>query len=201
MSTPDATARPASDRWRFLERPAERLRYAVIGSLIRSLAGKGQVTEIGSGGGHLLRWLDAAQTTAYTAVDIDADLLSGLHHDRISITRHPIPMEEFVPPANPIAALVVSEVLYYVEDPGSHLMRIWQNAGEVELALISSILPKPDKPNWQRGYDRVTAAITTTGWRIIDRIRIESATERLAWEIVALRPGRAPVSPREPTSA
>lgn len=192
MKPAAATQAPASDRWQFLERPAERLRYAAIASLIRSLAGHGRVVEIGGGKGYLLGWLDPVQTSGYVAVDTDARLLSGLRHALIPISRHAVPMEVFAPAPGPIAALVASEVLYYVEEPGHHLVRLWRAAGHIELALVSSVLPRPDKPNWQRGHDRVTHALAGTGWPVLDRIRLESAEDRLAWEIVALRPGPAP---------
>ncbi len=182
---------PATDRWQFLDRPAERLRYAAIASLIRSLAGRGPVVEIGGGTGHLLGWLEPDQTTGYVAVDLEADLLAGLRHHTIPIARHTSRMEGFMPEAAPIAALVASEVLYYVEEPAGHLTRIWRQAGHIELALVSSVLPRAGKPNWQRGYDRVSIAIAETHWPVLDRIRIESAESKLAWEIVALRPGTA----------
>ena len=188
-----AVASPATGRWQFLDRPAERLRYASIASLIRSSAGHGPVVEIGSGKGHLLGWLDPVETSEYVAVDMEAELLSGLRHDAIPITRHAARMEDFAPAGLPIAALVASEVLYYVEEPGRHLTRIWRSAGHIELAIVSSVLPRPDKPNWQRGYDRVTRALAETRWPVLDRIHIESAEANLAWEIVALRPGPADI--------
>lgn len=117
---------------------------------------------------------------------------SNLRHDTIPVTRHASRFEDFTLSAAPIAALVASEVLYYVEEPGRHLTRIWRSSGHVELALVSSVLPRPDKPNWRRGYDRVVAALADTGWPVLDRVRIESAEANLAWEIVALRPGSAP---------
>lgn len=191
MDTIDTQSRPSTERWRFLERPAERLRYAAMASLIKSFAGRGQIVEIGSGDGHLLGWLDPGMTSAYVAVDIETAALARLAHDRIAIVRQAARLEDFTPDANPIAALVASEVLYYVEEPGRQLLRIWRAAGHVEIALVSSVLPRPDKPSWQRGYDRVARAIGQTQWPVLDRIRIESAEAKLAWEIVALRPGAA----------
>lgn len=185
------TRAPAIDRWHFLDRPAERLRYAVIASLIRSSAGHGRVIEIGGGSGHLLGWLTSDQATEYIAVDVDAGLLAELRSDTVHIRRNVARMEDFTPDAGPIAALVASEVLYYVEEPGSHLLRIWRSAGHIELAVVSSVLPRPDKPNWLRGYDRVARAIEQSQWPVLDRIRIESAETRLTWEIVALCPGSA----------
>ena len=191
MTTAVAAPAPATGRWQFLDRPAERLRYATIASLITSFAGRGPVVEIGSGDGHLLGWLDPAATPEYIAVDLDTELLSGLRHVAIPIVRRTSRMEDFTPEAAPIAALVASEVLCYVEEPGRHLNRIWNAARHIELAVVSSVLPHAGKPNWQRGYDRVIAALAETQWPILDRIRIESAATKLAWEIVALRPGPA----------
>ncbi len=191
MSGIAVTAAPATGRWEFLDCPVERLRYAAIASLIRSSAGRGPVVEIGSGKGHLLGWLEPVETSEYVAVDMDAEFLSDLRHDTIPVTRHAARMEDFTPAGTPIAALVASEVLYYVEEPGRHLTRIWRAAGHIELALVSSVLPRPDKPNWRRSYDRVVAALADTDWPVLDRIRIESTEANLAWEIVALRPGTA----------
>jgi hypothetical protein len=190
----DEQAKPsasAKDRWAFLDRPAERLRYAVIASLITSHAERGPIVEIGADRGYLLGLLDPERTTGYVAVDLDASALAGVRHDVIAVTREPTRMEDYVPDAGPIAVLVASEVLSYVDAPGPHLLRIWRAAGHIGLALFSSVRPVPEKPNWQRGYDRVQQAIGATGWPELDRVTVASASARLSWEVVALRPGRA----------
>ncbi|MEZ5926528.1 MAG: methyltransferase domain-containing protein [Hyphomicrobiaceae bacterium] len=189
MARPPVIVSSSVERWTYLTRPSEQLRYAVIASLLKSLAPPGRVVELGSGHGHLLAWLDPAQVSAYEAVDIDAGLLSGLRHDRIEVTRKAQAVERYQPPAGPLAALVASEVLYYVEDPGRHLDRLWRATGAIDLVLISSVLPRPDKPNWRTGYERVRRAVAGTGWPVLDRVRIDSESDRLAWEIVALTPG------------
>jgi hypothetical protein len=189
-----ATPGTPSNRWGFLERPSERLRYGIIASLIRSQAPKGSVVELGAGRGELLGFLDPEQSDAYFAVDTDAALLSHITHDRIRIERVESTLESYTPSAQPIAALVASEVLCYVEEPLAHLQRIWHAAGRIDLVLVSSVLPKAGKPNWQRGYDRVRQAIEATGWPELDTIRIGSAADALGWEVVALMPGAAPAS-------
>jgi hypothetical protein len=182
-----------ASRWGFLERPSERLRYGIIASLIRSQAQRGRVVELGAGRGELLGLLDPEQTDAYVAVDKDADLLARIDHDRIPVERVAAAVEAFAPSNQPIAALVASEVLCYVEAPLTHLLRLWRTASRIDLVLVSSVLPRADKPNWQRGYDRVRQAIEATGWRQLDTIRIGSAADALGWEVVALTPGTAPV--------
>lgn len=190
-----APSHDGSDRWRFLERPSERLRYGIIASLIRSHAPKGPVVELGAGRGALLDLLDPEQTDAYIAVDTDAGLLAQIAHDRIAVERVETAVESFAPSPAPIAALVASEVLCYVEAPLAHLLRIWRAARRVDLVLVSSVLPRADKPNWQRGYDRVRQAIEATGWPQLDTIRIGSAADALGWEVVALTPGLATAEP------
>lgn len=182
-----------SNRWGFLERPSERLRYGIIASLIHSQAPKGRVVELGAGRGALLDLLDPEQSDAYVAVDTDAGLLDRIAHDRIAIERVETTVEAFTPSSQPIAALVASEVLCYVEEPLTHLLRLWRASGHIDLVLVSSVLPRADKPNWQRGYDRVRQAIEATGWPLLDTIRIGSAADALGWEVVALTPGPAPV--------
>lgn len=181
-----------SNRWGFLERPSERLRYGIIASLIRSQAPRGRVVELGAGRGELLGLLDPEQSDAYVAVDTDAGLLDRIAHDRIAIERVEKTVEAFTPTSQPIAALVASEVLCYVEEPLTHLLRLWRVSGQIDLVLVSSVLPRADKPNWQRGYDRVRQAIEATGWPLLDTIRIGSAADALGWEVVALTPGTAP---------
>lgn len=191
MSKVAGTAIPPEYRWGFLERPAERLRYAVIASLIKSHADRGLIVEIGADRGHLLGWLDPHQTTAFVAVDPDAALLETIKHEVIPVTRVAARMEDYVPEAGPVAALVASEVLFYVDAPAEHLVRIWRAAGPIGLVLVSTVRPIPGKPNWQRGYERVQRALAETGWPVLDRVIIDSATERLSWEVVALKPGSA----------
>jgi hypothetical protein len=191
MAQASSTAEPTADRWGYLERPAEQYRYAVMASLLHSHAGPGRVAELGAGRGHLLAWLDPRQVTAYEAIDIDAGLLAGLRHVSIAIARQHLSVEAYAPERGQLAGLVAAEVLYYVEEPGHHLLRIWRAAGAIDVALVSSVLPRPDKPNWRRGYDRVRGALAHTGWPILDTVRIESAADGLAWEVVALRPGVA----------
>lgn len=189
---PESRAAPSSsDRWAYLGRPSERLRYAAIGSLIRSHGLRGRIVEIGAGRGELLGWLDPAHVETYVAVDIDAHLLGELGHDRIAIERVNRALEIYTPERQPIAALVLSEVLYYTEVSSHHLMRIWRSACRIDLALVSTVLPRPDKPNWQRSYDRVRQALADTAWPVLDTIRIDSAAEQLAWEVTVLAPGPA----------
>lgn len=163
----------------------------MIASLIKSHADRGLIVEIGADRGYLLTWLDPRRTTGYVAVDVDAAVLAKIGHEDIAVTHLASRMEDYAPEAGPIAALVASEVLFYVEAPGSHLLRIWRAAGHIGLALVSTVRPIPAKPNWQRGYDRVQRAVTETGWPVLDRVTVGSTAERLAWEIVALKPGPA----------
>lgn len=191
MTTPYVKPEPGAGRWDYLDHPVEQLRYAVMASIIRSHAGQGRVVELGSGRSRLLDWLSADQVTGYEGVDTDAGMLAGLQHDRIAIGRRQEPVETYVPSPGPIAALVASETLYYVESPATHLLRIWRVAGTVEVALVSTVLPQPGKPNWQRSYDRVRQALAETGWPVLDTYRLERVTDGLAWEIVGLLPGPA----------
>jgi hypothetical protein len=162
-----------------------------MASMIRSYGGQGRVVELGGVGGYLLGWLDPGQISAYDAVDIDADLHAGLRHDRIPVTFSHQPIETYTPATTPTADMAASEVLYFVEAPGAQLLRIWRTVARIDIALISCVLPRFDKPNWQRGYDRVEQAIEATGWPVIDRIRVESTDAGLAWEVTMLRPGSA----------
>ena len=79
-------------------------------------------------------------------------------------------------------------MLGFIDAPGPVLERIAGAFESVGCVIVSMVVPRPDKPNWQRSATRVWTALAATDWPLVDRVRVESASARLAWDIEVRRP-------------
>jgi trans-aconitate methyltransferase len=180
------------DYWAFLDTPSEQLRHAVVavavGAVQASLPEPGIVADLGCGRGHLLSWLSERLTAGYLGIDSDARMLAGITHARIPVETVAVPLEEFDPAGRSASVLVCSEVLYYLDAVDRLLLRLVSRFTGVQAVIVTSVVPRPDRPNWQRSIDRMNHSLKALGWSERERIRISSLAADQAWDIVVLDP-------------
>lgn len=193
MSTTDRRDTPRQDGGGtdFLDAPDELVRHEVIGELVERY-GAGEVCDLGCGAGHLLQWLHPRFVTRYVAVDTSAGALARVGASAIPVETRCCRIQDFVPEHRPIGALVCSEVLYFIDDPGAALVRIADAVPSVGALIVSLVTGGPDKPNWTRGAVTVTRSIDAAGWRRIDSQHIAARSSGIGWDIaVYLPPSKA----------
>ena len=175
----------------FLDQPHEQLRHAVISCLISQHA-RGEVIDLGCGRGHQLTWLRREDVPRYTAVDISATALAALPLSAIPADTVVSSIEDYHPPARAIGALICAEALYFLEDPVGALRRIAAETASVQALIVSLVVPSERKPNWRKDVERVWSAFETSGWPLIDKVRVESHVATIAWDVAIYHPHLGP---------
>lgn len=170
----------------FLDAPHEQIRHAVIAALIESY-GPGEVWDLGSGGGHLLRWLSPRFATRYLALDMSERALARIAGSIVPFETIVGRVQDFSPPARPVGSLICSEVLYYLDDPGAELVRIARSLPSLGAMIVSCVDGGPDKPNWRKATADVARSLDAAGWTSIERIRVEAGARGLHWDIAVYR--------------
>lgn len=166
----------------FLDRPHEQLRHAVISCLAARHA-TGEMIDLGCGGGHQLLWLRPEHVTRYVAVDLSATALNRLPHSVIPVEKVVSSIEDYHPPARDFGAIVCAEALYFLDDPIGPLRRIAGEARSAKAMIVSLVVPNERKPNWRKRVDFVWTAFERSGLPRIDRVRVESSSAGIAWDV------------------
>lgn len=177
----------ASGKLDFLDRPHEQLRHAVIACMIAEHA-PGEVIDLGCGRGHQLAWLRPEDVTRYTGVDVSASALAGLPQSAIPVETVVSAIEDYRAPDRDVGAIVCAEALYFLEDPVGPLVRIARETRSTKAIIASMVVPNPRKPNWRKAVDFVWNAFERSGLAEIDRIRVESSTAGIGWDVAIYRP-------------
>ena len=176
----------ASGKLDFLDRPHEQLRHAVIACMIAEHA-PGEVIDLGCGRGHQLAWLRPEDVTRYTGVDVSASAIAGLPQSPIPVETVLSTIEDYRAPCRDIGAIVCAEALYFLEDPVGPLVRIANETRSTKAIIASMVVPSPRKPNWRKAVDFVWNAFGRSGLAAIDRVRVESSTAGIGWDVAIYR--------------
>ena len=176
----------ATGKLDFLDRPHEQLRHAVIACMISQHA-PGEVIDLGCGRGHQLMWLRAADVTRYVAVDVSPAALMALPPSPIPVETVVSSIENYRPPPRDIGAIICAEALYFLDDPVGPLLRIAREAKSARAIIVSLVVPNERKPNWRKGVDSVWSAFERSGLDVIDRVRIESTSAGIGWDVAIYR--------------
>lgn len=166
----------------FMDAPDEQIRHAVMASLIESY-GPGEVCDLGCGPGYLLRWLAPRFATRYVGVDVSATAVARFPVSDVPALPVVASIEAFQPEARPIGALVASEVLYMLADPGRELARIATTVPAFGVLIVSLIRGRPGKENWAKGSHIVRASLATAGWSEIERVAVDTTKSGKGWDI------------------
>lgn len=185
-ATRDWEQEHASGKLDFLDRPHEQLRHAVIACMIAEHA-SGEVIDLGCGRGHQLPWLRPADVTRYTAVDVSASALAGLPQSPIPVETVLSAIEDYHAPDRDIGAIVCAEALYFLDDPVGPLKRIAGETRSTKAIIASMVVPNARKPNWRKAVDFVWNAFERSGLAAIDRVRVESSSAGIGWDVAIYR--------------
>ena len=185
-ATRDWEQEHASGKLDFLDRPHEQLRHAVIACMIAEHA-PGEVIDLGCGRGHQLPWLRPADVTRYTAVDVSASALAGLPQSPIPVETVLSAIEDYHAPDRDIGAIVCAEALYFLDDPVAPLKRIAGETRSTKAIIASMVVPNARKPNWRKAVDFVWNAFERSGLAAIDRVRVESSSAGIGWDVAIYR--------------
>jgi trans-aconitate methyltransferase len=166
----------------FMDAPDEQIRHAVMASLIESY-GAGEVCDLGCGPGYLLAWLNPRFTTRYVGVDVSATAVARFPASPIPAEPVVASIEAFTPPQRPLGALVASEVLYMLRNPGRDLARIAGSVPAFGVLIVSLIRGRPGKENWAKGSALVRASLTEARWTEIERVTIETSRSGKGWDV------------------
>ena len=176
----------ASGKLDFLDRPHEQLRHAVIACMIAQHA-SGEVIDLGCGRGHQLAWLRPGDVTRYIGVDVSPTALTGLPVSPIAVETIISAIEDYHAPPRDIGAVVCAEALYFLDDPVAPLIRIAREARSTKAIIVSLVVPNPRKPNWRKAVDFVWNAFERSPLTAIDRVRVESSTAGIGWDVAIYR--------------
>lgn len=171
-----------SDRWRYLSSPAEQARYAALADRILA-ASASAVLDVGCGSGVLRDCLGARFSGRYVGMDWSRTALAA---------RSRWPGEMLVcadaarlPLRGRFDTVVLSEVLYYLDDPVGtvhRLRRLVVAGGEL---LVSLYQPPADRhPGWRHlisGLDAAVSRLAGDGGALI------GDTGRRSWQLHVLR--------------
>ena len=189
-ATRDWDREHASGKLDFLDRPHEQLRHAVIACMISQHAA-GEVLDLGCGRGHQLAWLRPEDVSRYTGVDVSPTALAGLPQTPIPVETVVSAIEDYHAPDRDLGAIICAEALYFLQDPVAPLVRIAREARSAKAIIASMVVPNARKPNWRKAVDVVWNAFDRSGLAVIDRVRVESSSAGIGWDVAIYRaPGR-----------
>lgn len=166
----------------FMDAPDEQIRHAVMASLIESY-GPGEVCDLGCGPGYLLRWLRPGFATRYVGVDVSATAVARFPGSDVPADPVVAAIEDFTPAPRPIGALVASEVLYMLADPGRELARIAGVVPAFGVLIVSLIRGRPGKENWAKGSRLVRASLDAAGWTEVERVTLDTTRSGKGWDV------------------
>ena len=176
-----------SDRWRYLASPAEQARYAALAGRILA-ASASAVLDVGCGSGVLRDCLGARFSGRYVGMDWSRTALAA---------RSRWPGEMLVcadaarlPLRGRFDTVVLSEVLYYLDDPVGavhRLRRLVVAGGEL---LVSLYQPPADRhPGWHHLISGLDAAISQLAG---DSGALIGGAGQRSWQLHVLRPEARP---------
>lgn len=173
-------------KYDFLRKPAETLRLDAIAEMIAAFAstnGPLEVADLGCGEGLLLPKLGKEAVARYLALDISAEALLRLPVSPVPAFPVHSTVSAWDGKPAPVAPriLVASEVLYYEPEGGAALARLMRAPGTAG-AIVSCVAGRPDKPNWQKGADRLWSSLDAAGLRRVEERKVADAGT--SWDIV-----------------
>ena len=177
----------AAGRWDFLASPLEHARLSLTAGMLRCAASE-PLVDLGSGPGHLLRWLPAARIEHYLAVDISDEALVRVRERDPRAGTMRAALSEFQPAASRVGAVIASEVLTYDDDSVSQLARIVAQYRSVGQVVVSVLAPHPDRPNWTRGSERVWRALSALPWTRVQSATLRNDRTGVSWELADFDP-------------
>ena len=184
----DWSAEHRRGEWLNLARPEEQGRLALIAGLAKLYA-RDAVVDVGCGAGHLSAWLDPVCFRLYVGVDVTPDAFADPPPATI-VRRWSAEGLEGFRPASPLphCALVVSELVYYLADPGPPLVRLARELA-AGCVIIANAEPGDRRPGYRRRIAAGLSAMADAGWTPLATYRLEGPSgwegAAAAWTIAA----------------
>jgi trans-aconitate methyltransferase len=174
-------------QWSFLSDPPEQCRLALVAALAK-LHGKGTLIDFGCARGELRRWLDPEVFRRYVGVDITAAAFRDAGPSSVASEWIESDIARYQP-ALPIpgAALVFSEILYYLDRPERELQRLCERL-QAGCALVSITIPGTRHPEYRDRVDAIWEAIGALKWRRTADLTLNDERSGERWRIAALTP-------------
>jgi 2-polyprenyl-3-methyl-5-hydroxy-6-metoxy-1,4-benzoquinol methylase len=173
-------------RWDGADEKEQLSRYALLGGII-TLTGASSLLDVGCGRGLLREFIPPDALTSYTGLDVSQVALNKVSN--------PKPYEKFVctrledwQPEGVYEAIVMNEVLYYLEDPCEALNKM-SRCLHPGGALVISIYQKSGwrSPN-RRALKEARAFLVEKGWGLIEDIEFcTNVKGRNTWSIIVAR--------------
>lgn len=180
----------AAGAWDFLASPAEQNRLALIAALARGYA-RGTVIDFGCGAGLLARWLDPDYFSLYVGVDVTATAFERSNVPRVRTRWIQASIDCFAPDCpSPGSALVFSEVLYYLDRPVDHLVRLVAEY-RPGCVILSNAVPDERYAKYVEPIGTLWENVSQLGWRQFASLTLSDAIVSQSWRIAALGPVNA----------
>lgn len=175
-----------SGHWDFLKSDAERARLRVIARMVAAHA-PGHLVDLGSGSGLLIPYLSPSLTPTCTCVDVAGEALARISRPGgPEVDKLAVDLNEYRPNPRPIAAIVCSEILYYLEDPAGVLNRWAAAAVGLRAVVVSIAEPGHRFAAWGTRVEEAWRQLDSLNWSIVDRTVIRHGAQR--WSVIAYRP-------------
>jgi 2-polyprenyl-3-methyl-5-hydroxy-6-metoxy-1,4-benzoquinol methylase len=214
MSTPaDPLAQwnNAAGDWEGLRQARQAPRYREIARLVELYGPNGKVLDVGCGEGVLLDYLDLGKISQYTGIDPSATAVSRVVLKRALDKVERSTVEQYQPGQSSWDVIVLSEILYYLQDPTGTIDK-FSGALTPNGILIISIFQRKDSlnpkalvrkwVNWLRhpGAGRgnrhctriVESHLQRRGYNMRERFEVAGADKSQPWRFYVVQ---APVKP------
>jgi 2-polyprenyl-3-methyl-5-hydroxy-6-metoxy-1,4-benzoquinol methylase len=160
-------------------------RYAVIAAYVRHYTRQPRVLDLGCGEAILYEHLSSP--LHYTGLDLSAAALSiaRVPAERAKLIAGDVETFTFAPDDR-FDAIVLNEVLYYVNDPKSVLERCLPLMAPPGIVVVSMFSPIQAEGAWPSKVEAAWRAVEQAPLRAIDETELSNVPSRRSWRIRVL---------------
>lgn len=177
----DWPAEHRNGEWDYLASEDEQVRLAVIAGLAGSFA-CGTVVDLGCGAGHLAAWLSGTRFSHYVGVDIAAGAFPASPRGEVEACFVASDIVAFDPGTTvPGSAMVLSEVTYYLDQPGTQLARLAQVL-DPACVILANTVPGPEHRVYANRIADCAETALRLGWALRAQVNLAG---RSGWDGVA----------------
>jgi SAM-dependent methyltransferase len=123
--------------WQGLRQPQQAPRYREIARLVELYGVNGAVLDVGCGEGVLLDYLDLGKISQYTGLDPSATAVNHIVLRRAQDRVERTVVESYAAAPSSWNVIIMSEILYYLDDPIAVLKKYWYYVAPGGVIIIS----------------------------------------------------------------